>query len=230
MPHVKQVKAAKDYPQFGIKKGDLHYYTKMKTGPRSSRELRQKTPFKRSQLTSSPFLSALYDWEDSKSDVGSHEDIQGLADTIREIGEEERSKFDNMPEGLQQGDTGQMLEQRAEACETAATELEEIASEWEQALDEHTDLVEQAEKWADYVRRRDAGELEDGEEEPDEFDDSDYKERAGQDGLDVELPILFLGHRPHEAFQTQQIKRHPNPPKRREHEPFVATCQTRVAA
>jgi len=54
---------------------------------------------------------------------------------------------------------------------------------------------------------------------------------VSQDGLDVELPILFLGHRPHEAVQTQQIKtRHSNPPKRREHEPFGATCQMRNAA
>lgn len=186
MPRVKQVKAAKDYPQFGIKKGDLHYYTKMKTGPRSSRELRQLKPFKRSQLTNSEFLAALYDWEDNKGEAGSHEDVSNLAEHIREIGENEREKFDNMPEGLQQGDTGQMLEERAEACETAANELEEIASEWETALDEHTELVEQAEKWAEYVRRRDAGELEEGEEEPeeadwpDEFDDQEYKDRVEQ--------------------------------------------------
>ena len=179
MPRVKQVKAAKDYPQFGIVKGDVHYYTKMKTGPRTSRELRQKTPFKRSQLTGSAFLSALYDWEDSRSDISSHEDIQGLADTIREIGEEERSKFDNMPEGLQQGDTGQLLEQRAEACETAAGELEEIASEWETALDEHNELVEAFGRFSDDPDAwRAEHEGEDDPEEPDDFDDEDYKTRV----------------------------------------------------
>lgn len=52
-----------------------------------------------------------------------------------------------------------------------------------------------------------------------------------QNGLNIKLPVLFLGHRPHEAVQTQQIKtRHSNPPKRREHEPFGATCQMRNAA
>lgn len=52
-----------------------------------------------------------------------------------------------------------------------------------------------------------------------------------QDSLDVELPSLFFGHRADEAIQTQQIKtRHSNPPKRREHEPFGATCQMRNAA
>lgn len=190
MPRVKQVKAAKDYPQFGIKKGDLHYYTKMKTGPRSSRELRQIKPFKRSQLTNSEFLSARYDWEDDKGDVGSHEDVTSLAERIREIGDNERDKLSNMPEGLQQGDTGQMLESRADACDAAADELEEIASEWETALDEHTTLTEAAEKWADYVRRRDADELEEGEEEPeeadepDEFEDQEYKDRVEQVSVD----------------------------------------------
>lgn len=184
MPRVKQVKAAKDYPQFGIKKGDLHYYTKMKTGPRSSRELRQIKPFKRSQLTNSAFLGALYDWQDSKADVGSHEDVTALAERIREIGEEENSKLENMPDGLKEGDTGQLLQSRYDACEAAADELETIASDWETAFDEHEELVEKAEKWADYVRRRDANELEEGEEEPeeedfpDEFDDQEYKDRV----------------------------------------------------
>jgi len=181
MPRVKQVKAAKDYPQFGIKKGDVHYYTKMKTGPRSSRELRQKTPFKRSQLTNSAFLSALYDWEDSKAEIGSHEDVSALADAIREIGEEERGKFDNMPEGLQQGDTGQMLEQRADACDEAASELEDIATEWESALNEHTGLVETyVEFQNDPDEWRKAHEGEDDPDCPDDFDDQEYMDRVEQ--------------------------------------------------
>ena len=56
MARVHHRKAAKDYPDHGIAKGDLYYYTKIKTGPRSSRVLRSKEPFKRSQLTSSEFL------------------------------------------------------------------------------------------------------------------------------------------------------------------------------
>lgn len=190
MARPKQVTAAKDHPQFGIKKGDVHWYVKIKTGPRTSREMRQKTPFKRSQLTQSEFLSALYDWEDSKADVGSHEDVQGLADTIREIGENERSKFDNMPEGLQQGDTGQLLEQRADACETAASELEEIASEWETALEEHTGLMSEWETYQDELASYEAdpeayGDKPEEVEEPDEFDDGEYKSRIA----DVEVSV-----------------------------------------
>lgn len=133
MARIKHVKAAKDYPAQGIAKGEMYYYTKIKTGPRSSRVMRSKTPFKRSQLTQSEYLSQLYDWEDSKAEIGSMEDAQQFADDIRALGEEQQEKLDNMPEGLQQGSTGEMLTERAEACESAAAEIEEIISEWEDA-------------------------------------------------------------------------------------------------
>lgn len=127
--------AAKDYPDQGIAKGDKYWFVKIKTGPRSSRTMRQKNAFRRSQLTSSDYLSQLYDWEDGKAEISSMDDAQEFADTIRSLGEEQGEKFDNMPEGLQQGDTGQTLETRRDNCETAAGEIEEIVSEWESAKD-----------------------------------------------------------------------------------------------
>lgn len=48
-------------------------------------------------------------------------DLESLAEQVREFGEEQQGKFDNMPEGLQQGDTGQLLEERASNMEQAAT-------------------------------------------------------------------------------------------------------------
>lgn len=123
--------ARKDYP--GIAKGEKYWFVQIKTGPRSSRILRQKSPFNRSQLTSSDYLSQLYSWEDSKAEISSMDDAQEFADTVGNLGEEQREKFDNMPEGLQQGDTGQMIEARAEACEAAKDAIEEIISEWEDA-------------------------------------------------------------------------------------------------
>ena len=135
MARVHHRKAAKDYPQFGIAKGDMHYYVKIKTGPRSSREMRSKTPFKRSQLTSSDYQSQLYDWEDSKAEISDMESAQEFADTIRSLGEEQREKLDNMPEGLQQGSTGEMLTERAAACEAAAGEIEEAITDWKSAKD-----------------------------------------------------------------------------------------------
>ena len=44
MARVTRRKAAKDYPDAGINKGDLYYYAKIKTGPRTSRTLRSIKP------------------------------------------------------------------------------------------------------------------------------------------------------------------------------------------
>jgi hypothetical protein len=53
---------------------------------------------------------------------------------MTDLGEQAQESFDNMPEGLQQGDTGQMLENRAQACHDAAATLEALADEFD-ALD-----------------------------------------------------------------------------------------------
>lgn len=158
--------ARKDYPDAGIKKGDKYWFVQIKTGPRSSRTLRQLKPFRRAQLTSSPFLQGLYDFEDSIAAVDDMEEVEQLAATIRELGDEEGEKYDNMPEGLQQGETGQMLEQRRDACHAAADELDDIVSRWQNAQEE-------IEEWEDYLRRvreGDAGPGDEGEDEdaPDE--------------------------------------------------------------
>lgn len=44
MPKVQHVKARKDYPESGIKKGDMYYTASVMTGPRSSRTIRSKGP------------------------------------------------------------------------------------------------------------------------------------------------------------------------------------------
>lgn len=136
MAHQKLRKAAKDYPDHGIAKGDQYYFAQIKTGPRSSRTIRSKSPIPRSQLTTSEFLSTLYGIEDV--DIPSCScpaDIESVIDSLRELGEEQREKYDNMPEGLQQGDTGQLLEQRADGCEAACGELEDIQTRWESELE-----------------------------------------------------------------------------------------------
>lgn len=136
MARVHHRKARKDYPDNGIKKGDMYYFCQIKTGPRSSRIIRQIQPLTRSQKTSSEYLIQLYDWEDSKNACSNMEDAEQMASEIRELGEETEEKFYNMPEGLQQGDTGCLLEERAESCSQAADEIDEIISDWETAKDE----------------------------------------------------------------------------------------------
>jgi hypothetical protein len=129
MAKIHHRKARKDYPEAGIKKGDMYYYCAMKTGPRSSKVMRQLTPFKPWQTTTSAFFAALWQWEDEFQRMEGLDDVEEMLIQLRDIGEEEQQKFDNMPEGLQMGDTGQMLEERATACETAADEIESIRDE-----------------------------------------------------------------------------------------------------
>lgn len=142
MAKVEHRKARKDYPQNGIAKGEMYYYTKIKTGPRSSRELRSKTPFRRSQLTSSEFLSQVYDIEDRLAVVSDLEDAQDIAADLEALASETREKFEAMPEGLQQGDTGQMIEQRAGACDTAAEAIRDVCGREDDESD-NADLIEE---------------------------------------------------------------------------------------
>lgn len=179
MARVHHRKARKDYPQAGILAGEMYYYTKIKTGPYSSRELRSKTPFTRSKLTSSEYLSQLYDIEDSLAALTDIGEARDLAEQFRNLGEEQQGKLDNMPEGLQEGDTGQMIRERAEACEAAADQIEEIVDEWESAHDEYQmALAEYEEAKIALAEQGDAEESDhDDLDEPEEPDDDDFLSR-----------------------------------------------------
>lgn len=183
-----QRKAQKDYPGNNIKKGELYWYVKIKTGPRSSRTMRQKEPFKPSQLTSSEFLSQLYTLQEEQAALSSMDDAQELADSIRALGEEEQGKYDNMPDGLQQGDTGQLLEERANACEQAASEIEDIIADWESDKEDHE---EKETEYEEYQTALEGWDEDSGDPEPDEvndpgeFDESEYIDRV----KDVEISL-----------------------------------------
>lgn len=132
MARVHHRRANKDYPNAGIKKGEMYYYAKIKTGPYSSHTIRQKEPIRASQLTSSDYLARLFELQDQIGNIQEPEDAREIAEALRELGEEQREKFDNMPEGFQQGDTGQMIEERAEICESAADEMETLIDGWDE--------------------------------------------------------------------------------------------------
>lgn len=120
-------KANKNYPNFGIKKGETYYeWCFYRQRPNKS-----KTYPTRAQLTQNEVLQTVYSAYDDTS-LDSADDVKTIADAVREAGETASSKFENMPEGLQQGDTGQRLEQQAEACESAASDLEEIGEQLEE--------------------------------------------------------------------------------------------------
>jgi hypothetical protein len=94
-----------------------------------------KTAPRRSQLTQSEFYGALWDLEDQLGDLKPEGyetvadlegDLASIRDEIESLGSEQSDKFSNMPDGLQQGDSGQLLETRASECESLASEFDQL--------------------------------------------------------------------------------------------------------
>lgn len=129
MPRVIKVdKARKDHPEIGVKKGEPYYYWTFKNRFGPGTKVKSKTYPKASQLTRSEFASQYRAFAERiaelNEDDGLWDALQEIAADIRTLGEEQQDKLDNMPEGLQQGSTGELLEQRADACNTWADEIE----------------------------------------------------------------------------------------------------------
>ena len=156
MPRVNTVKKCRKSPGSCTKCG-----AKIPTGQPyvwwqfaySSKTIRCSSPGcapKASDLTRSEFYQTLYGIQEGLdyaiqtfredgdgSALGSA--LEGSAEEIRNLGEECREKYDNMPEGLQQGDTGQLLEERADACEIKADEWDVAANEFD-SYEEYEDI------------------------------------------------------------------------------------------
>jgi len=144
MPKVHYVKAARqDNP--AAKKGEPYYWWKFRYGGKRF----SKTPPKPSQLTNSPFRSralALGEFNLSDlelSDLEAHRD-EALSE-VQDLQSEAESSLEAMPEGLQQGDTGQMLQGRIDAMSEMESALDDIDFEFdpdqarEEAIEELAD-------------------------------------------------------------------------------------------
>lgn len=66
------------------------------------------------------------------------DEMGAIADVLRDFASEEREKFDNMPESLQQSEQGQAIENAADTLDNAVGYLEE--GEIVAALDELVNL------------------------------------------------------------------------------------------
>lgn len=162
MPRVTKRKARKDYPREGIKKGDEYYHWKRKTGPASGVTCRSLTPPSPSQLNTG-FAGEVGELEASLDAAEDVDGVRSVAEEIRTLGEEQREKFDNMPEGLQQGETGQLLEERADQCEQWASDIESACDEYDSKIEEIADLRR---KWDEYDTACEPDNA--GDEEPEE--------------------------------------------------------------
>jgi len=121
------------------KKGESYYYwtTRITIGKSYHGQKHfSKTKPKRSALTNSDFLAQIYDIEDdqigglSALDFKEADDLSSeasnIADCIRQIGDEQDEKLSNMPEGLQQGSTGEMIQERIDECENMASQIDSV--------------------------------------------------------------------------------------------------------
>jgi hypothetical protein len=179
MTRANFVKAArKDYPNAGIKKGESYYWWSFRFGGKHM----SKVPPKPSQLTQSDFLSHLYDIQEriealDADDISALQSTVGeIADELRALGDECNDKRDNMPEGLQDGDVGQLLEARAEMCEQAASDLEDVDFE----VDEDG-IREEVEEMADRADEDPNVVAKDLEDELKDLNEEEKKERIEEE-------------------------------------------------
>lgn len=110
-------KARRDYPEDGIKKGDsywfwgfafVNYIYRSKTQPRPSQLTRSE--FMQSYLSIGETLDADIRSATCKDDIEAA--VEAAKSSIEELRDEQESKRSNMPEQLQESDTGQLLQDR----------------------------------------------------------------------------------------------------------------------
>ena len=129
--------AQKDYPDRGIKKGEPYYWWKPNFGAKHF----SKTPPKPSQVTTSAFMGTFLGIQEQADesrptysaeleDSGLESWRDDLVSELESLRDETQEKLDNMPEGLQQGDTGQMLQERVDGVESIISDLESASLDW----------------------------------------------------------------------------------------------------
>jgi len=127
--------AAKDYPNEGIKKGEPYYWWAFRFGGKH----RSKTAPKASQLTQSSHISGVLAAGERLGDLDAEQSVADNIAIIEEVigdlenlKEEAENSHDNMPEGLQDGEVGEMLQERADTLESAISDLEDAKSTLEE--------------------------------------------------------------------------------------------------
>lgn len=123
--------ARKNNKELGIKKGDSYYWWQFRYGPKHA----SKTPPRPSQLTQSAFLSTWYGLQERIQDgafrgLETIEDLESVKDEIyseiEDLKSETEGNLDNMPDGLKEGDTGQLLQERIDGLDGVLSELDSV--------------------------------------------------------------------------------------------------------
>lgn len=142
-------KARKDYPEHGIKRGDSYWWWQFRFSKHVYKSLKQP---RKSQLTQSEHLSAIYEIEERIEDMqpvdidtGCIDEIIGDIETVRDTCQE---RLDNMPEQLQDSNSGSILQEYIEALENWQQELEGV----DLYIDEDSLQSEAENEWEDEHR------------------------------------------------------------------------------
>jgi hypothetical protein len=151
--HVK--KARKD--NSAVKKGQPYWWWSFRFGGKHY----TVNPPRMSQLTQSAFWGEFYsiqeeveDWT-AEGNLGTwvadlESAVEEWAQRLTTLGEEAQESLDAMPEGLQEGTTGELLTSRVEGMEELVGELESWSvdsglaegDDWEEGRDEARNLME----------------------------------------------------------------------------------------
>lgn len=127
-----------------VKKGQKYYHW---TLYKSTMQI-SLTPPRQSQLTGSAFLQQLYSMQEQIADCTTDIDAMTslrdeIVDQANNLKDETESSLDNMPEGLREGDTGQMLQSRIDGLDQWISELEAIDFEIDEDIDKEGEEYEE---------------------------------------------------------------------------------------
>lgn len=194
MARVHKRTARKAYPNQGIKVGDVYYKWTLRPGGRGKGTMyRSLTPPTPAQLTNSDFMRSVYAFDDDISAAETPDDLEEVINGIRELGDEQGEKLGNMPDSLQNGPTGELLQERADNCDQWASDLESARDAWAEA-------IEARETWLEWRGSGPAGVNEEDEEALDEcpegVDETEYNtwmENQPSDGAEEVDKDTHLG-------------------------------------
>lgn len=155
MPKVTHVKKArKAIPEAGIAVGESYYHWSFMSGGRGGPKQVSKTPPKPSQLTQSEFWGAVYALQEDDA-TPEFDDLESAIETMKSELENIRDacqeKFDNLPEGFQNGSGGELQQGRIDACEEAINTLESIDTTYDGEDKEEDRLNWRDEQWQEAI-------------------------------------------------------------------------------